>query len=101
MFTALIAAAALTASPTAYKPAIERQAEALSATEAVALLRCTAQADGRVTDYKVTGETPSDLGVGAAALAMAAQFRIDPTADDGRSLAGSPVDIPVRIQIKR
>lgn len=101
MFTVMLAAAVLSASPAAYKPAIERQAEAAASTEAVALLRCMAHADGSVTGCSVTGETPSNLGVGAAALGMASQFRIDPTGQDGRSLAGSMVDIPVRIQINR
>jgi protein TonB len=48
----------------------------------------------------VQSETPAELGVGRAALSMASQFQVDLLGPDGKSRAGSFIDVPVRIRIR-
>lgn len=67
---------------------------------AVALLNCYVKNDGRLTACTVQDETPNDLGVGQAALAMASQFQVDLLGPDGKSRAGSYIQVPVRIRIR-
>jgi hypothetical protein len=40
------------------------------------------------------------MGVGKAAVSMASQFQVDLMGPDGRSRAGSFIDVPVRIRIR-
>ncbi|WP_419254708.1 hypothetical protein ACN2C6_04560 [Caulobacter sp. ErkDOM-YI] len=68
--------------------------------EAVAILNCLVKDDGHLTACTVEGESSPELGVGDAALKMAAQFRIDLLGPDGKSRAGSYVQVPVRIRIR-
>ena len=56
--------------------------------------------DGRLTACTVQDESPNDLGVGQAALSMASQFQVDLLGPDGKSRAGSYIQVPVRIRIR-
>ena len=67
---------------------------------AVALLNCYVKNDGRLTACTVQDETPNDLGVGQVALSMASQFQVDLLGPDGKSRAGSYIQVPVRIRIR-
>jgi hypothetical protein len=67
---------------------------------AVAVLNCLVKNDGRLTACTVQDETPGDLGVGQAALSMASQFQVDLLGPDGKSRAGSYIQVPVRIRIR-
>jgi len=67
---------------------------------AVALLNCLVKQDGHLTACTVQEESPGDLGVGQAALTMASQFQVDLLGPDGKSRAGSYIQVPVRIRIR-
>lgn len=67
---------------------------------AVALLNCLVKTDGRLTACTVQEESPNDLGVGQAALSMASQFQVDLLGPDGKSRAGSYIQVPVKIRIR-
>ncbi len=67
---------------------------------AEALLSCMVRRDGGLTACSVQSETPAELGVGKAALSMASQFQVDLMGPDGKSRAGSFIDVPVRIRIR-
>jgi TonB family protein len=68
--------------------------------EAVAILNCLVTNDGHLTNCTVQGESSPELGVGDAALKMAAQFQVDLMGPDGKSRAGSFIQVPVRIRIR-
>jgi len=67
---------------------------------AVALLNCLVKNDGHLTACTVQQESPNDLGVGQAALSMASQFQVDLLGPDGKSRAGSYIQVPVSIRIR-
>jgi hypothetical protein len=67
---------------------------------AVAVLNCLVKNDGHLTACTVQDESPNDLGVGQAALSMASQFQVDLLGPDGKSRAGSYIQVPVRIRIR-
>ncbi len=67
---------------------------------AVALLNCLVKQDGHLTACTVQDESPNDLGVGQAALSMASQVQVDLLGPDGKSRAGSYIQVPVRIRIR-
>ncbi len=67
---------------------------------AVALLSCVIQRDGALAGCKVMAESPSEMGVGEAALMMSSQYRLDPLGPDGRLRTGEVVEVPVQIRIK-
>ena len=67
---------------------------------AVAVLNCLVKNDGRLTACTVQEESPNDLGVGQAALSMASQYQVDLLGPDGKSRAGSYIQVPVRIRIR-
>ncbi|CAN7233863.1 hypothetical protein LJR300_000809 [Caulobacter sp. LjRoot300] len=67
---------------------------------AEALLSCMVKRDGGLTDCSVQSEFPAEMGVGKAALTMASQFQVDLMGPDGKSRAGSFIDVPVRIRIR-
>jgi TonB family protein len=58
------------------------------------VLDCIAAANGAL-DCSVTEESPTGWGFGAAALSIARQARIEPTAADGSSVAGRRVRLPL------
>ena len=67
---------------------------------AVALLNCLVKNDGYLTACTVQDETHNDLGVGQAALSMVSQVQVDLLGPDGKSRAGSYIQVPVRIRIR-
>lgn len=67
---------------------------------AVAVLNCLVKNDGHLTACTVQEETPNDLGVGQAALSMVSQVQVDLLGPDGKSRAGSYIQVPVRIRIR-
>jgi hypothetical protein len=67
---------------------------------AVALLNCLVKNDGHLTGCTVQEESHADLGVGQAALSMASQFQVDLLGPDGKSRAGSYIQVPVSIRIR-
>jgi len=75
----------------AYPPA------ALSARLAgAAEIACVTTAEGFLTGCQVTAESPAGAGFGAAALALAAKFRMKPITRDGLPVAGGQVRIPIQ-----
>lgn len=58
-------------------------------------LSCQVQADGSVNACEVISESPPGFGFGAAALKMTGRFRMKTTTEEGKSVVGSPVRIPV------
>ncbi len=67
---------------------------------AEAMLSCMVKRDGGLTACSVQSEYPAQMGVGQAALSMASQFQVDLMGPDGKSRAGSFIDVPVRIRIR-
>jgi TonB family protein len=61
-----------------------------------AVLHCTVGPDGGMDHCEVTGETPSGMGFGEAAIAMSAVFRMRPRTVDGRPTSGGTINIPIR-----
>ena len=58
-------------------------------------MMCKAQRDGTLTDCSILEETPPSLGFGAATLASAPYFKLAPTTEDGRSVEGRMVIVPI------
>ena len=102
MIASLILAAvvSLAASPAPAQPDAPRLSRVSEPREAVALLSCLVRRDGGLTDCSVQSESPSQMGVGEAALSMASQFQVDLLGPDGKSRAGSFIDVPVRIRLR-
>lgn len=100
MIASLALAAAVAATPVPAKTASDMLVPASQPREVVALLNCLVKSDGRLTGCTVQDETPSELGVGQAALSMASQFQVDLLGPDGKSRAGSYIQVPVRIRIR-
>lgn len=61
----------------------------------VAVVRCVADAEGRLADCAVVCETPERYGFGKAALSLGRLHRLKPRLADGRSVAGGVVTIPI------
>jgi len=58
-------------------------------------MRCAVQADGVLTKCKVLRERPKGYGFGEAALALSANFLMQPKTIDGRPVEGGSVTIPL------
>ena len=102
MIASLFAAAAVSLVPApaaTAKPAVT-QIKDTTPQVAEAILSCMVKRDGGLTACSVQSETPAELGVGQAALSMASQFQVDLMGPDGKSRAGSFIDVPVRIRIR-
>jgi hypothetical protein len=103
VIASLLAAAAVSlASAPAAQPAPPALTQVRDATPQIAeaILSCMVKRDGGLTACSVQSETPAELGVGRAALSMASQFQVDLLGPDGKSRAGSFIDVPVRIRIR-
>gem|GEM_PF-794907 len=101
MIASLLAAAAVSIVPTPVvdQPAVT-QVKDVQPQIAEALLSCMVKRDGGLTACSVQSEFPADMGVGKAAVSMASQFQVDLMGPDGKSRAGSFIDVPVRIRIR-
>lgn len=101
MIASLLAAAAVSIVPTpiATQPTVT-QVKDTTPQIAEALLSCMVKRDGGLTACSVQNEFPADMGVGKAAVSMASQFQVDLMGPDGKSRAGSFIDVPIRIRIR-
>lgn len=59
------------------------------------VLSCGVLDTGRLESCAVKSETPPGEGFGEAALSLAPSFRMKPTTEDGKSVAGGRVRIPI------
>ncbi len=102
MIASLLAAAAVSIvpAPTASAQPVVTQIRDSTPQIAEAILSCMVKRDGGLTACSVQSETPAQLGVGQAALSMASQFQVDLMGPDGKSRAGSFIEVPVRIRIR-
>ncbi|CAN5535742.1 hypothetical protein BH10PSE4_BH10PSE4_14720 [soil metagenome] len=102
MIASLLAAAALSIVPAqtaSAQPAVT-QIRDTTPQIAEAILSCMVKQDGGLTACSVQREFPAEMGVGKAALTMASQFQVDLMGPDGKSRAGSFIEVPVRIRIR-
>ncbi|MFL5297597.1 MAG: energy transducer TonB [Phenylobacterium sp.] len=60
-----------------------------------AVLHCTLDAAGKLTDCTAT-EDPPGYGFAEAAIAMASLFRMRPQTKDGQPVGGGKINIPIR-----
>ena len=101
MIASLLAAAAVSIVPTpTANPATVTQVKDTQPQIAEAMLSCMVKRDGGLTACSVQSEFPADMGVGQAAMSMASQFQVDLMGPDGKSRAGSFIDVPIRIRIR-
>ena len=63
------------------------------------VLVCTVAAEGELTGCAVASEDPAGQGYGAAALALAAKFRLEPWGPDGRPMVGAHINLPIRYEL--
>ena len=70
--------------------------EAVSGRAAIA---CRVTKAGLLADCKVTSETPVDYGFGAAAVSLAAMFKLKPMLVDGKPADGGTIVIPIVFQM--
>jgi TonB family protein len=61
-------------------------------------LRCAATPQGSLAGCAVVEETPTGEGFGAAALSLASAMELKPTGQDGKSVSGQSVVVPVRFE---
>ena len=105
MIASLLVAAAVSIVPTpiaqtSMNPAGVQQVKDTQPQIAEAMLSCMVKRDGGLTACSVQSEFPANMGVGEAAVSMASQFQVDLMGPDGKSRAGSFIDVPVRIRIR-
>ena len=100
MIASLLAAAAVSLVPTPVAQTGVTQVKDTQPQIAEALLSCMVKRDGGLTACSVQSEYPAQMGVGQAALSMASQFQVELMGPDGKSRAGSFIDVPVRIRIR-
>jgi protein TonB len=60
-----------------------------------AVISCSLLATGRLADCVVAEETPAESGFGAAALRLAPKVLLSPVDQDGKSIVGGTVRIPL------
>ncbi|MCI3132445.1 TonB family protein [Phenylobacterium aquaticum] len=63
-----------------------------------AKITCTVTAAGRLDGCGVVSEEPAGAGFGAAALALAGKFSLEPHWADGRSAVGAALTLPFRFE---
>jgi TonB family protein len=64
-----------------------------------ATITCLVNAGGLLIDCSVVSEEPAGEGFGAAAVSMAAKFKMRPLTRDGAPVEGGTVRIPLRFQL--
>jgi hypothetical protein len=62
------------------------------------VLSCTVQQGGYVSECKPDTQSPAGQGFGAAAVALAAKFRLSTWSNDGLPVVGGTVRIPIRYE---
>jgi hypothetical protein len=101
VIASLLAAAAVSIVPTpTANHATVTQVKDTQPQIAEAMLSCMVKRDGGLTACSVQSEFPADMGVGQAAMSMASQFQVELMGPDGKSRAGSFIDVPIRIRIR-
>ena len=60
-----------------------------------AVISCSLLATGRLAGCVIAEETPAEGGFGAAALRLAPKFLLSPVDQDGKSVVGGTVRIPL------
>lgn len=100
MIASLLAAAAISIVPTPTAQATVTQVKDTQPQIAEAMLSCMVKRDGGLTACSVQSEFPADMGVGQAAMSMASQYQVELMGPDGKSRAGSFIDVPIRIRIR-
>ncbi len=60
---------------------------------------CLVNEKGKMTDCRVAGERPADLGFGEAAVQVAQQMRINAWSATGRTYAGRRLTVPIRLRL--
>jgi hypothetical protein len=63
------------------------------------VLGCTVEKAGDLGDCTVIEEEPPGQGYGAAALALASEFRVSPWGADGEPAVGAHVQVPIRYEL--
>jgi TonB family protein len=63
-----------------------------------AVLHCAVSAEGTMQACSVISEVPKGMGFGAAAMAMAEDFRMRPSSVDGNPVGGAAVTVPIRFE---
>lgn len=89
--TALTAAAAEDLFPLAARDA--------KVTSGVGTVECLVNGLGGLTDCRVTGEQPDNLGFGAAALEASKPLVISPWSSEGEPFAGRRLTVPIRLRL--
>ncbi len=69
--------------------------------EGSATITCTVDASGALVNCSAIAETPPGAGFGAAAVGMAAKFKMRPMTKDGQPFAGGIVRIPIRFTLPK
>jgi hypothetical protein len=100
VIASLLVAAAVSIVPTPVAQTGVQQVKDTQPQIAEAMLSCMVKRDGGLTACSVQSEFPANMGVGQAAVSMASQFQVDLMGPDGKSRAGSFIDVPVRIRIR-
>jgi hypothetical protein len=100
VIASLLAAAAVSIVPTPTAAPAITQVKDTQPQIAEAILSCMVKRDGGLTACSVQSEFPADMGVGKAAVTMASQFQVDLMGPDGKSRAGSFIEVPIRIRIR-
>ncbi|MBV9995457.1 MAG: TonB family protein [Caulobacteraceae bacterium] len=67
----------------------------------VATMKCKVGGGGELKDCAVVGETPPDMGFGAALLKLSSRFRMKAVTDDGIWTDGLSVVIPIDFSLPR
>jgi protein TonB len=63
------------------------------------VMHCSVTPEGKLSDCKITQETPKGFGFGAAVLSLVPLYRLEPVTAGGTAASDGTVDIPVDFRI--